>query len=68
MVHSILPFAAVAHAAFAIWAFSLFGSEGSEAAGYAARTFIRGLIEVRSPACLAAWLLQVANLDTPLRR
>jgi hypothetical protein len=45
-VHASLPFAAVGHILFAVWAFSLFGDERSEAVGYTARATITNFIEV----------------------
>lgn len=58
MVHALLPYAAVAHVLFAIWAFGLFGSQTSAAVGDASIAFVRGAIEVggvRCGWCVMAW-------------
>lgn len=48
MVHALLPYAAVGHLLFAIWAFGLFGSQPSAVVGEAALGFVKGVIEVSS--------------------
>ena len=45
-VHAILPFAAVGHILFAIWAFSMFGDERSATVGFTTRITITNMIEV----------------------
>jgi hypothetical protein len=50
-VHAILPFAAVGHILFAIWAFSMFGDERSSTVGFTTRITITNMIEVGAWAC-----------------